>query len=43
MATVAFEVGAGLIQRDREAKFKRHFVNKIILPLEKSCLIVCDP
>ena len=43
MATIAFEVGAGIVQKDREAKFKRHFVNKIIIPMEKSCLKVCDP
>ena len=42
-ATIAFEVGKGLIKRDQSDKYKRHFVKKVVKTLEKNCVNVCNP
>ena len=42
IANISFEVGKGLL-RDRSDRYAKHFVKKIIRPLESNCLKVCDP
>jgi hypothetical protein len=41
-ASVAFEVGKCIVQKARRAKFTEYFANKVIRPLEKSCISVCN-
>jgi hypothetical protein len=42
MATIAFEVGKGLVQRANLDKYKRHFAQSVVKNLEKNCIMVCD-
>jgi len=42
-AMIAYEVVKGAVDDDHKTKLNEHFALKVIKPLEKNCLKVCDP
>jgi len=42
-ATIAFEVGKGIVQKSRSDKYEKHFMRRVVKALEKNCINVCDP
>lgn len=42
MATIAFEVGKGLVQKQNLDRYKKNFAQHVLKKLEKNCIMVCD-
>lgn len=42
-AMIAYEVAKGAVDDENKTKLSEHFALKVIKPLEKNCLRVCDP
>ena len=42
-ATIAYEIGKGVVERKRADKYKEFFINKVIKTLERNCVKVIDP
>jgi hypothetical protein len=40
---IAYDVGRGSVHKNKLEKFEKHFASKVIRPLEKNLLKVCDP
>jgi hypothetical protein len=42
-ATVAYEVAKGLAPKKKVDRFYKHFCNRVVKPLERNIINVCDP
>jgi hypothetical protein len=42
-ATIAFEVGKGLVPKSKAEKYQTHFMKRIIHKMEKNALDVVNP
>ena len=42
-ALIAYDVGKGIVARNKLEKYEKHFASKVIKSLERNCLKVCDP
>ena len=42
-ALIAYDVGRGSVHKTKLEKFEKYFASKVIRPLEKNLLKVCDP
>jgi hypothetical protein len=40
---IAYDVGRGSVHKTKLEKFEKYFASKVIRPLEKNLLKVCDP
>jgi hypothetical protein len=43
MASVAYQVGQGLVKRDNASKYEKHFIKTILKQLKRNMMDVCDP
>jgi len=43
IASISFECGKGIVQKNRAKKYEEHFGKNLVKILEKNCLNVCDP
>ena len=42
-ATIAYEVGKAMVPKERNEKYKRHFMKNLVKPFEFKILAMCDP
>jgi len=42
-ALIAYDVGKGIVARNKLEKYEKYFASKVIKSLERNCLKVCDP
>ena len=42
MAILSYEIGKGIVGKDKLEKYKKHFATKVVKNLEKNCIKVVD-